>query len=243
MDGSSVDGRLENIQIVAHRGFSGIYPENTLIAFKKAIELGVYFLEIDIRQTSDGEPVVMHDEKIDRTTDGTGYVRELTFSQLRKFDAGKWKGFSGEKIPHLEEVLELANDATGILIEIKECDVEKLGKFLNKRKNRKFYVGSFHVEYVKKIREIIPEIPTSFICGHIPTNLPELVSYGIRKLDIQFGVLNADIVKTLVSSGFLVNSWTPDSKEDLLLNINMGVQFITTNRPDILKEILYIRKK
>jgi len=238
-----VDGRLENIQIVAHRGFSGIYPENTLIAFKKAIELGVYFLEIDIRQTSDGEPVVMHDEKIDRTTDGTGYVRELTFSQLRKFDAGKWKGFSGEKIPHLEEVLELANDATGILIEIKECDVEKLGKFLNKRKNRKFYVGSFHVEYVKKIREIIPEIPTSFICGHIPTNLPELVSYGIRKLDIQFGVLNADIVKTLVSSGFLVNSWTPDSKEDLLLNINMGVQFITTNRPDILKEILYIRKK
>jgi len=238
-----VDGRLENIQIVAHRGFSGIYPENTLIAFKKAIELGVYFLEIDIRQTSDGEPVVMHDEKIDRTTDGTGYVRELTFSQLRKFDAGKWKGFSGEKIPHLEEVLELANDATGILIEIKECDVEKLGKFLNKRKNRKFYVGSFHVEYVKKIREIIPEIPTSFICGHIPTNLPELVSYGIRKLDIQFGVLNADIVKTLVSSGFLVNSWTPDSKEDLLLNINMGVQFITTNRHDILKEILYIRKK
>ncbi|HOL35736.1 MAG TPA: glycerophosphodiester phosphodiesterase family protein [bacterium] len=227
-----------SLQIVAHRGFSGVYPENSLIAFKKATELKVDFFEIDVHQTRDGEPVVIHDEKIDRTTDGKGFVKDMTYKEIRKYDVGKWKGFPGEKIPHIEEVLEIANDKAGILIEIKKCDVEKLGEFLNKSKVKKLFIGSFNLDYVKQARNILPEIPTSFICKHVPSNLPELVCCGIRKLDIQFNSLNAEIVKILIASGFSVNSWTPDSEEDLLSSIHMGVQFITTNRPDILKNLL-----
>ncbi len=241
MGKSCLDRKLSKypVQIVAHRGFSGLYPENTLLSFQKAKELGVDFVELDIRQTKDGELVVLHDERIDRTTDGKGSVREMTFKEIRRYDAGKGKGFPGEKIPHLEEVFPLLDSGPGLLIEIKECDTEKLACLLEKNKmTEKIFIGSFHLEYVKQIRKFLPEVPTSLISGSVPENLHCLITWGIRKLDLEFHSLKADTAKKLVASGFLVNAWTPDSRKDLSCTISWQVQFITTNRPDILKKIL-----
>ena len=230
---------MENIIIVAHRGFSGVYPENTLLAFQKAVELGVDFVELDVHQTVDKEIVVCHDYTIERTTDGNGYIKEMTYEEIKRYDAGKWKGYPGEKIPLLKEVFEKFGNEIKILIEIKECDVSALIKLIKEfRMEKRVIVGSFNLEYIKEVRNLLPIISTALISYEVPENIDQFIKYGIRKLDINFHNLNKGIVKELVSYGFVVNTWTPDTEEELKKAIDYGVQFITTDRPDILKEII-----
>lgn len=98
-------------KIFAHRGYSGKYPENTMIAFKKALECGVDGIELDIQLTKDGEVVIIHDETIDRTTTGKGFVIDYTYEELEKFDASfKFKDLGFNKIPTLREYFQLVKD-------------------------------------------------------------------------------------------------------------------------------------
>lgn len=94
------------MHIIGHRGASAYAPENTFAAFEKARELGADFIELDVQLTKDGKLAVIHDDKVDRTTNGTGFVRHFTMKELKKFDAGSWfsPSFQGEKIPDLEDV-------------------------------------------------------------------------------------------------------------------------------------------
>jgi len=114
----------DNIYVAAHRGFRTRYPENTMPAFKAAMELGVDQVETDIRITKDGELVLIHDAKVDRTTDGEGLVIDYTYDELQKLDAGSWKGeeFVGYRIPTLREFMELASQypAMTVDLELKE---------------------------------------------------------------------------------------------------------------------------
>lgn len=97
------------MKIYAHRGCSGAYPENTLIAFRAAAKLPIAGVEIDVHLTKDGEIVVIHDEKVNRTTDGKGYVKEMTLKEIKELDCGSWfsEEWSGEKIPTLDEVFDI----------------------------------------------------------------------------------------------------------------------------------------
>ena len=108
---------------IAHRGASGpgLAPENTLAACEKALQIGVDILEIDVRATRDGQLVVLHDSALDRTTNGTGLVADLLGDQVRQLDAGRWfsPDFAGERVPLLEDVLDLARNQALVLIEIK----------------------------------------------------------------------------------------------------------------------------
>lgn len=116
-----------NIYVAAHRGWSELYPENTMLAFRKALEIGVDQIETDIRVTSDGELVCIHDDSVDRTTNGKGKVREKTLAEIRELDAGirKSEEFKGEKIPTFIEFMELVKDHPTITldIELKEYPV------------------------------------------------------------------------------------------------------------------------
>lgn len=118
----------KNIYVAAHRGFSSKYPENTLLAFKAAVELGVDQLELDVRVTKDNELVIIHDATVDRTTNGTGKVCEMTLEELKALDAGGWMGteYAGLKIPTLQEFMELIKDhpTMTIDVELKEYPVE-----------------------------------------------------------------------------------------------------------------------
>ncbi len=107
--------------IGGHRGASAVRPENTLAAFQEAVRLGAVMVELDLRGTADGHVVAMHDASIDRTTDGTGLVAELTLAQLKRLDAGRHAGpeFAGEPIPTLEEVLDWAPDGVLLNLQIK----------------------------------------------------------------------------------------------------------------------------
>lgn len=118
----------KNIWVAAHRGWSKKYPENTLLSFKEAIGLGVDQLELDVRVTKDNELVVIHDATVDRTTNGTGKVCDLTLAQIKALDAGGWKGpeFAGLKIPAFREFMELVKDHPTMTldIELKEYPVD-----------------------------------------------------------------------------------------------------------------------
>ena len=100
------------IPVAAHRGNSKYFPENTMSAFRSAVALEPDMLEIDIQMTKDGEIVMMHDHTVDRTTDGTGLIREKTLEEIRRLDAGSWKGeeFRGEKVPTFVEFLKFMQD-------------------------------------------------------------------------------------------------------------------------------------
>lgn len=120
----SNDGRAAGVDVIAHRGASAYAPENTLSSFGLAIDQGADWFELDCTLSSDGEIIVIHDDTVDRTTNGTGAVVELTFEQLRKLDAGSWKDarFAGEKLPTLDESLNLGARRSGVYVEIKDSD-------------------------------------------------------------------------------------------------------------------------
>ena len=100
------------VQLAAHRGYMSDYPENTMLAFREALLLDIDQIETDVHMTKDGELILMHDHSVDRTTDGTGLISEMTFEEIRALDAGSWKDprFAGEKVPTLRELLELMQD-------------------------------------------------------------------------------------------------------------------------------------
>jgi len=228
-----------NVLVIGHMGFRGLYPENTLLAFEKAVEVGVDFVELDVHQTKDKEIVVCHDEKIDRTTDGKGFIKEMTYEEIKRYDAGKWMGYPGEKIPLLKEVFEKIGDKVKIFVEIKECDVAAVVDLIKKYKmERKVIVGSFNLEYMKEVRKLLPEVSTAVPSMNVPENLGELMKYGIRQLGIEFHHLNKEIVKELVGYGFVVNAWPPNTEEEIKKVLSFGVQFIATDRPDICKKLL-----
>ena len=99
---------MNTVKLAAHRGFSAKFPENTLLAMREAVKLDIDMLEIDLHMTKDGEIILMHDHLVDRTSDGTGLIREKTFAEMRTLDVGAWKGeeFAGERVPTFREFLE-----------------------------------------------------------------------------------------------------------------------------------------
>ncbi|MBI3894013.1 MAG: glycerophosphodiester phosphodiesterase, partial [Candidatus Wallbacteria bacterium] len=108
--------------VIAHRGYSAVYPENTMRSFREAIAAGADAIEMDVQTTADGRLVVLHDDVLDRTSDGKGPVGALTLEQVKRLDAGRWKGarFAGERIPTLDEVLELSRGTgVGLVVEAK----------------------------------------------------------------------------------------------------------------------------
>lgn len=120
--------RVPGVDVIAHRGASAYAPENTLSAFGLAVDQGADWFELDCTLSADGEIVVIHDETVDRTTNGSGPVIELTFEQLRALDAGSWKDpkYAGERIPSLDESLNLGRERAGIYVEIKDSDDDRM---------------------------------------------------------------------------------------------------------------------
>lgn len=115
---------MGTFKLAAHRGFSQFYPENTMLAMREALKLDIDMVETDLHMTSDGEIVLMHDHTVDRTTNGTGLVREMTLAQIQALDAGAWKGeqFQGERVPTFREFLELMKDYPKIEMNIELKD-------------------------------------------------------------------------------------------------------------------------
>jgi glycerophosphoryl diester phosphodiesterase len=234
----------------AHRGASGYYPENTMLAFEKAVELGCDGVETDVQMTNDGVLVLIHDETVNRTTDGVGYVKDFSFNALRKLSAGQRyknnKNFN-EIIPTAEELLILALETNiKINFEIKTGIVEYLGierkliDLINKYNMKKNVIlSSFNHYAMVRCKEIDKEILTGLLYME-GLYRPEVYCryVGADAIHPYFYAVNSKIVRDTKSEGLLVNPFTVNEESDMKNLINMGVDGIITNFPDKLKKLL-----
>ena len=160
---------------IAHRGASGpgLAPENTLAACEKALQIGVDMLEIDVHATRDGQIVVLHDAALDRTTNGTGLVADLLGEEVRQFDAGRWfsADFARERVPLLEEVLDLARNQALVLIEIKADGIAERVLQVIEAANatERVVVQAFNPQTVRRLNLLAPTLPTALLVGQLPT--------------------------------------------------------------------------
>ncbi len=234
----------------AHRGASGYYPENTMIAFEKAIEHGCTGIETDVHMTNDGYLVLMHDEKIDRTTDGTGYIKDYNLGELRQLDAGKWKAldFSGERIPTVEELIELAKSKDIIInFEIKTDviwykDIEqKLIEIIHKYNAAdKIIISSFNHYTIHKCKQIDKNIKTGLLYmeGLFEPHLYAKI-VGAEAIHPYFPAIDSkEVIDRVRAAGVMVNPYTINEEEVMKRFLNYGIDGIITNYPDKLKKLM-----
>lgn len=171
----------KKVEIYGHRGFSGCYPENTMISFSEAEAVGVDGIELDVQMTKDGEVVVIHDETLERTTNGIGFVKDMTYRELSSLDAGSWfdAKFSGEKIPALSEVLQWIKNLKRKLfvnIELKTYKIEypnieeKVLAIIDEHGLKdQVIISSFNLKSLEKVRQLDTNINTALLFIGVPT--------------------------------------------------------------------------
>ena len=233
---------MKRVQAIAHRGYSAAAPENTVAAFRRAIEHKPDFIECDVRQTRDGRLIVIHDATLDRTTNGSGKVADHTFEELRKLDAGSWfaPGFAGEKLPTLDEAIEcIKGSGVKLLIEIKEpgTEDEVVGALCEHGMQDHSMLCSFHYEVGVRMPELAPEIPFSpIIHPKEQVGEDEAVALADEAAAVNgsvFAVYYKSITPALVKATHLANmlmeAWTVDDPAEMRRLAEMGVDVIGSN--------------
>lgn len=236
-------------KVWAHRGASGYAPENTLAAFKMAADMGADGVELDIQLTRDGEIVVIHDETIDRTSNGKGWVKDFTLEELRAFQYNKTKPeFENVTIPTMREVFELLKP-TGLFINIEiktgivfYPQIEEKILALTKEmgmEDRVIY-SSFNHYTVKKIHELKPDAEVGFLYADGPIDMPSYgVKHGVNALHPALYNLQFEgFVKECKEKKLKLHVWTVNEREHIQMCIDLGVDAIITNYPDIAKEMV-----
>lgn len=240
-------GERKQVENVAHRGATGYAPENTIAAFDLAVDMKADYIEIDVQRSKDGELVLIHDTTVDRTTDGTGKVGDLTFEQLRSLDAGSWKGeqFAGELIPTFEEILDRYHGKIGILIELKAPELypgieEQVAEVLKERnldkpQNEKIIIQSFNFESVKRVDQLLPKVPVGVLTSNrADTTLEALQEFSTYAdwFNPSYGIVTEELVNRVHSQGMQIGSWTVRSQEAADFLFEMGVDAIISDYPD-----------
>lgn len=242
--------RAERTRCIAHRGFSGRCPENTLASFRAAIEVQADMIELDVTLTADDEVVVIHDETLERTTDGRGPVREQHWGELATLDAGSWlaPSFAGERIPTLAQVLELTRGRTLLNIEVKEEVVTDrieggivervIQRVLAAEMSDQVILSSFDPRAVAQAQAIEPEIERASLFnlvlhrGRRPTEVMEEVGAVVFSASLKQA--SAAMVADAHASGRLVTVYTVNHEPDMQRMIDLGVDGMFTDHPDVL---------
>ncbi len=220
---------------IGHRGAAGYEPENTLSSFRKALELKVDMVEFDIRQCSGGELVVIHDMKVDHTTDGKGYVREMSFSEIRKLDAGK-----GQKVPAFEEVLDVIDRKVKVNIEIKsEGTAKRVFETISSYVREKnwqwedFIVSSFNHYELIKFNELTREVRIGAIIAGIPADYVQMAKkVNASSLHPSKEFINKKLVDSAHAGGMQVYVYTLNEPEEIARIRELGADGMFSNFPD-----------
>jgi len=223
---------------IAHRGDSARAPENTLPAFRKALRLGVKRLELDVRFTADGNPVLMHDPTVDRTTTGTGPVESLSLADLRTLDAGSWfsDAYAGVKVPTLYEVLELGRTrGATFLVELKTRPTpQQMDTFLNRFRwlgvLDRVRVMSFDEQTVLDVRAAQPGLLTAIIDNPTFRQPDSVLRYGSTYVVHQWSVTE-ERASQWRAAGIEVRPWTVDTVRAWRRMATDQVAATITNRP------------
>lgn len=233
------------IQNIAHRGYSIRYPENTLLSFSKALETGCDGIELDVQLSRDGIPVIMHDELVDRTSDGHGPLKDMTFAQLRELHLPE-----GEQIPALAEYFELVkNSAVWTNIELKnsvyryEGMEEAVLRLIDDYGlAERVMISSFNHFSLLTCKKLAPQIPCAFLTWSWLIHAGAYTrSHGIEYYHPEFHSLNREAVEELHQNGIRINAYTADCRQEFLELIRLGVDGIITDDPALLREVLQSR--
>ena len=240
---------------VAHRGHSIAYPENTLEAYRKAIELGVEMIECDVNITRDGKLVMMHDPTLDRTTNGTGHVSAATWEEIQRLDdGGKFKPeFAGVSVPSTEETLLLYKEA-GILscFEVKGANADESNRialglvelFVKHDMLDRAFMSSYHYEALQLARSTCPELllAPERLPDDAPADPPESVrqakSFAAPVLQHQYTVLTADVIRALHENEIAVWSWSTTDEPSLVFSIEVGADALMGDDVQLMLEVL-----
>ncbi|CAM3157430.1 glycerophosphodiester phosphodiesterase family protein [Leuconostoc rapi] len=233
------------MQKIAHRGISAQAPENTRAAFEKMVNLGVDWLETDIDMTSDGQLVLIHDSKVDRTSNGNGLVNHNSLLGLQKLDFGQWFGdeFTDERIVTLQWLIDFINaHALNVNFELKtEVKHEQQNFYLMRvhqslhqlNQTSQVIVSSFDVDLLKKYHELMPKIPIGLLIeGELPNNIIELAkNVGATYIHPDVTYMTEEQVKLLLSHDLQVNVWTVNEAVVAKKLQKWGVHAIFTDFP------------
>lgn len=224
--------------IIGHRGAASYEPENTLLSIGKAISLKVDAVEVDVHLTQDNNLVVIHDNKVDRTTNGRGYVKNFNFNELKKLDAGK-----NEKIPTLQEVIDFVKGKIKLIIELKGLKTAKhVVRLVEKNKIiEDVYVISFWHDIVKEVKELNKNLKTGVLFVGHPVNAVNLAKDADSDaLVMNYNFISKKLVDDAHKAGLRVFVWNIDNKEEIKPIADLEVDGIGSNKPDILVE--YFKK-
>ena len=241
---------------VGHRGASAAAPQNTLAAFRKAVELGADGVELDVQLSADGAVVVIHDFTVDKTTNGTGRVADKTLAELKALDAGSRFSpqFAGERIPTLAEVFEAIDGRLMVNVELKAPSqnwntalvapvleiVRRYGM------QAKVIFSSFNPHVLYAMKQLAPDIPAGAL--YAPDSpvyvrrawLEPFISHEARHP--HYSMLTGPIIQWYHAHGLRINTWTVDDPEEMRRLVAAGADSIITNKPDVLKSVLQMRQ-
>ena len=243
--------------VISHRGANRLAPENTLAAFKKSLEFGVDGFENDVHMTADGQLVVCHDDKVDRTSNGTGAICEMTFEALRALDFGGWFSpeFAGEKIPTLEEFFDLCGPLRVVNVEIKRAPdgstaaapavvrlAREMGVF------GKLIVSSFDMDMLQACLAEEPEARVCFlyapnsgdVCDEVDEDPAGFAKkYGLYAYHPFVMQVTREYIDECHAAGIMVNPWTVNQSHGIELLRDWGADGIITDDPVLAMQIVY----
>ncbi|WP_229713118.1 glycerophosphodiester phosphodiesterase [Macrococcus hajekii] len=254
-------------QVIAHRGASGYAPEHTFASYDLSHNvMGADYIEVDLQMTKDGQLIAMHDETVDRTTNGTGAVKDLTLAEIKQLDAGSWfndknpelakPSYVGQQVPTLDEILTRYGSNAKYYIETKSPDVypgmeEELIRVLaehglmktNKLKKGHVLIQSFSNESLVKMRQLNKKIQlVQLLDRNQVDTLTDAQLSELKQLVMGIGPnfrdLTADNTKRLKSYGFVVHPYTVNTEEDMRRMNSYGVDGVFTNYADVYKRIV-----
>jgi glycerophosphoryl diester phosphodiesterase len=225
------------VEIVVHRGDNGYAPENTLAAAQRCIDMGVEYLEFDVRRSKDGVHYVLHDPTVDRTTDGTGGIRALTSAQVDALDAGSWFSgeYAGERIPRLEQLLDFCKGKIKLYFDVKDADLQYLVDLVHERNLEDesfFWFGSDTM--ARQFREITKDLQLK-----INASSPEAVraakrDFGATLIECGVNSLTPEFIQTCRDLGLriMVREGSPDEAA-FRRTIEAGADLINLDHPEL----------
>lgn len=233
----------DSLTVIGHRGAAGLCPENTLAGIRKALELEADRIEIDVHQTKDKVVVVMHDKKVNRTTNGTGYIKDKNLEDIKKLSAGiKFKKeFESEKIPTLEEVINEINGKSVLLIEIKFGDdyysgIEKNILELIKKHGAEDWciIQSFEDDILEKVHSLNPKIELHKLffssMFYDFSNLSYITEYSVN-----YNFASKKLISKVHKMGKKINVWTVNKESKKKTLIDLKIDGVITDYPNRFK--------
>jgi glycerophosphoryl diester phosphodiesterase len=217
------------IMRIGHRGAAGHEPENTLRSIERAIEIGADLAEVDVQATRDGHLVLLHDKRVDRTTNGTGYLSDMSLEEIRSLDAGK-----GERIPTLEEVVKLASGKIGLMLEIITLGIaERMVELVQDTfQGPVIYASFLHAEMVS-VRRRLPRAETLALIEAIPVRPTDFArDAGVTHVGLSVDSITSDFINSLKVTGLKLFAYTANDPRDIGWLRKLDVDGIISDYPE-----------